>query len=108
MKTIALAKGITVCVDEDVSQETINHLHILASEKRHREIHGYLSGTPAEVKDGIDYENRDVACAYCGAKMPHSPWPTNSKSWLHRPRCGKCNSSLTYPTCTALAKEPKP
>lgn len=64
---------------------------------RHCEIHGYISREPFEVKEGVDYENRDLACASCGARMPHAPWPTNSTSMLHRTRCGNCGSATTYP-----------
>lgn len=59
--------------------------------------HGYLAKEPLKIEHGIDYENRSVGCAYCGAQMPHAPWPTNSDSIFHRPRCGKCGSPMTYP-----------
>lgn len=96
-RTIELAPGITASVSPDVSEATVAAFLHVALSARHREIHGFLSGDPLEIKDGIDYEHRRVRCASCGARMPHAPWPTNSDSFANRPRCGKCNSPMTYP-----------
>lgn len=96
-RTIELAEGITATVSNDVSLATIAALRELACAARHREIHGYLSHEPLKIEDGIDYETRPVVCASCGARMPNAPWPTNSTSFLHRPRCGKCLSPMTCP-----------
>jgi len=96
-RTIELAEGITASVADDVSSATIAALREVATAARHREQYGYLSREPLQIAEGIDYENRDCVCCSCGAKMPHAPWPTNSVAMVHRPRCGKCNSSLTAP-----------
>lgn len=96
-RTVELAPGISATVEDDVSAATVAALRQMAVAARHRELHGYLSEPPIEVKDGIDYENRLVLCAACGARMPSAPWPTNSNSMFHRPRCGHCHSPATYP-----------
>ena len=97
-QTVELAQGLTLIADSSVSLSTIQQLASLAVELRHREIHGYLAAEPLDVNDpNIAYENRRVKCASCGALMPHAPWPINSRSLIHRPRCGKCGSALTCP-----------
>lgn len=96
-RTIELAEGITASVADDVTPATISALREMACAARHREVHGYIAADPMEIKEGVNYENREVRCAACGSAMPNAPWPTNSTSWLHRPRCGKCNSPMTYP-----------
>lgn len=58
---------------------------------------GLLSKDPLKIEDWVNYENVLVGCAYCGAQMPHAPFPTNSNHFTHRPRCGNCGSFGTYP-----------
>lgn len=108
MTHVELAPGIVANVSPDVSRATIQALRFLALELRHREEHGYLAEEPFDASDAsVNYENRDVRCAACGALMRHAPWPSNSASWFHRPRCGKCRSPMTYPV-ESFAAVPAP
>lgn len=103
-RSVDLAPGISLTLNVDFSEGSIQQLRTLAAQLRHREVHGWLSEAPIQIEEGIDYVNRDVQCAYCGAQMPHAPWPTNSTSIFHRPRCGKCHSPSTFPI--SRCKEP--
>lgn len=103
IRRVELAQGITATVAPNISRETVHALQEMAQNLVYCEAHGWMSREPFHVKDGVDYENRDVLCAMCGARMPGAPWPTNSVSLLHRPRCGRCGSSATCPEEKAMA-----
>lgn len=58
-----------------------------------------ISQDPVKILEGDAYETRIVKCSRCGEVMPAAPFPklNQPQDPVHRPRCGRCGSMMTFP-----------